>query len=1377
MAAVGVPPNISFSIQNCNSLNSSTSCEKQTKKISAILGLNTTLIFLSDIRLSNGAKIQDLEKAFACNNTAQYNLFHNSSMNKRGVGILININTMYTILDRYTDPQENILGLKLSLFGYEMWAVAIYGPNNNDNTFFDNLRSLLGRCGDTPVFLGGDWNATISTLNNQENIDIFGMNAPPSNIRSNQIYDICSTFSLTDPFRILHPDKRDFTYIPRTGRLNRSRLDFFLVSDAISNFISECNIAKELNCMLFDHKSVNLCLGKPEPGSNTNIFNSTLNSEMCGSIIQTCVIDTTLNHACPETPNIDRFKNIIGNCLETIRNINDLDLNRRCQEVEQDAGPDPALGIARADLISRLDLLLRALPTNDELSIINLTTTPEIFFEILCMNLRNELLSHQGWLKKLDNVCLNRIRSNLDRLKQDYTGNYLEIFRLEQLASEIVDKKLQSKVSNVKIFENLNSERATPVFLALTKNRSGEKLASIKKPDGSDFTSDLEREEYIVKCFEDLYKPADAGQLPDSVIDDFLGPDIVNSPLVQNSKLSQDEADWLDSPLTLAELDISVKKGKLRSAPGADGFSNRLIQKCWPYLRQPFFKYANFCYDTGILTHNFRSANIRLIPKKGDPQQLSNWRPISLLSNFYKILSRAINNRLSKFINRICSRGQKGYNTHRYAQEVLINVWEQIKYCRENNIKGAVVSIDMAKAFDTLSHQYLTKVYKFFNLGPNIIKWLLLLGNEREACISLDNKKNSRHFRLGRGRPQGDNISPTTFNFAVQILIFKLELDSGIKKIPQMVPLINDFNDNFFVKECNRETCNNESLADDNSTITVLESNSLVTVKNILLDFSNISGLKCNFEKSCVMPTFDLNPEDTEIINEVGFKITNKIKLLGVEIVNTLDNIDDIFISLRDKILNLASFWDRFKLSLAGRITVAKTFLISQLNYIGCFLKPSDDIIGSIQSILNNYVKKNLNISNNRIMTSIEDGGLGIFDLKTFLQAQRCTWIARAYRQPIDNWRFDLKLCAPNNNICLIRPCDIDRDRHPILYTMVCDYKDFYGNFSKVDGNFRNCYIFDNPAILIGPNFTETINQSTIGNYFYRQYSAALRQLRFHECFNDRNFKSMEEFERDGLRFTYAIWMTLRSSLLRARNLLTKPDPVANSRTNNIENFMISKAKGSKRFRIIIEKGTNVRFDIAASGPVLTFCRLVDLPVPVEKILRASLTVWSKTFLGNIQREFLFMLRNNYLRINTRLNAYNNEVNPTCTFCRIRDPDPQHRETFGHLFFDCHTTHSIILRLMADLFPIFDYNVVQLKEFCWFGSAIGHELLQPIFLLFWDCVRFVIYKYKLVRHLPNYNSFKNDLIFNCKTTFYSRLPYKILIDSTPVLASLAQALG
>ena len=96
------------------------------------------------------------------------------------------------------------------------------------------------------------------------------------------------------------------------------------------------------------------------------------------------------------------------------------------------------------------------------------------------------------------------------------------------------------------------------------------------------------------------------------------------------------------------------------------------------------------------------------------------------------------------------------------------------------------MAVDMAKAFDTLSNNFLDKVFQFFGFGPSIIKWLTLLGTNRTACILLDDGSLSRIFNLERGRPQGDNISLNTFNFCVQILIFKLELDTAIVPIPRM---------------------------------------------------------------------------------------------------------------------------------------------------------------------------------------------------------------------------------------------------------------------------------------------------------------------------------------------------------------------------------------------------------------------------------------------------------------------------------------------------------------------------------------------------------------------------------------------------------------
>jgi hypothetical protein len=474
-------------------------------------------------------------------------------------------------------------------------------------------------------------------------------------------------------------------------------------------------------------------------------------------------------------------------------------------------------------------------------------------------------------------------------------------------------------------------------------------------------------------------------------IEDFLGDTILNNPVVQNSKITVQERKELESPLTLEELDESLLNCNLKSAPGADGFSNKLIKKCWKYLRIPLHNYANYCFVSGILTPNFRSACIKLIPKKGDTTAIKNWRPISLLSNMYKVLSRAINSRLKKIVDRICSRAQKGYNSNRYVQEVLINVCESIAHCKTNNIRGSVLAVDMAKAFDSLDHKFINAVYKFFGLGNNMIKWLTLLGNKRTACIKMSNGSNSKSFDIETGSAQGDNPSPNIF-FCEQILIFKLELDDNISRIPRPPPIRLIEGGGVYSAECNRETDVNESLVDDNTVLSLINRNSLITIKNSLNAFAGISGLQCNFDKTALLPIFPVTEEERRWITEAGFTIST---LLGADITAEPSELTKNFERIRTKILSLINYWSRFKLSLPGRLAIAKTFLVSQLNYLGSVFKPDPNQTNEIQYMINNFIRRNLKISEERMYLPTNKGGVGFFNLEEFLGAQRCTWIFR----------------------------------------------------------------------------------------------------------------------------------------------------------------------------------------------------------------------------------------------------------------------------------------------------------------------------------------------------------------------------------------------
>jgi hypothetical protein len=258
----------------------------------------------------------------------------------------------------------------------------------------------------------------------------------------------------------------------------------------------------------------------------------------------------------------------------------------------------------------------------------------------------------------------------------------------------------------------------------------------------------------------------------------------------------------------------------------------------------------------------------------------------------------------------------------------------------------------MAKAFDTLAHGFLREVFKLFNMGPQMIRWLTLLGENRSACIILDDGSYSRNFKLDRGRAQGDNISPNTFNFGEQILILKIELDpniTGIWQNFQIPPYIATNSNPLFMYESRGETTKNESLADDNTTLMELTENNLCNLRETLEKLGDMSGLRCNYNKTLIIPI----GANTVVPNNLhGFTVSNKIKLLGLEISNDLSKLSENFVAIKDKILSLILFWEWFNLTLPGRISIIKTLLLPQLNYLGSFLTPDEETLKNFLTTL-----------------------------------------------------------------------------------------------------------------------------------------------------------------------------------------------------------------------------------------------------------------------------------------------------------------------------------------------------------------------------------------------------------------------------------------
>ena len=125
--------NLSVSAQNCNSLNVSALAKNTKSKVTAIMSLNSDIIFLSDIRLGNKAgHVSDLFRL-------KYRFYHHSTQAKRGVAILIRNDRDFTLTQVIKDGEENCILLEGSIAGKNVILASVYGPNEDNKMVFEFL--------------------------------------------------------------------------------------------------------------------------------------------------------------------------------------------------------------------------------------------------------------------------------------------------------------------------------------------------------------------------------------------------------------------------------------------------------------------------------------------------------------------------------------------------------------------------------------------------------------------------------------------------------------------------------------------------------------------------------------------------------------------------------------------------------------------------------------------------------------------------------------------------------------------------------------------------------------------------------------------------------------------------------------------------------------------------------------------------------------------------------------------------------------------------------------------------------------------------------------------------------------------------------------
>jgi hypothetical protein len=161
-------------------------------------------------------------------------------------------------------------------------------------------------------------------------------------------------------------------------------------------------------------------------------------------------------------------------------------------------------------------------------------------------------------------------------------------------------------------------------------------------------------------------------------------------------------------PVTEIEIAETVKNFKGKYLADTDGIPDFMVKKCIEVVKMPLAHIYNAFLEAGIFQERFKIAKVTP-HTKGDMGNMGNFRPISLLCVFLKILEKLMYNRLLSFLTRntILTEAQYGFRKNRSTETAIQSFLASIQEAIENNENQIGIFCDLTKAYDAINHDTL----------------------------------------------------------------------------------------------------------------------------------------------------------------------------------------------------------------------------------------------------------------------------------------------------------------------------------------------------------------------------------------------------------------------------------------------------------------------------------------------------------------------------------------------------------------------------------------------------------------------------------------------------------------------------------------------
>ena len=175
--------------------------------------------------------------------------------------------------------------------------------------------------------------------------------------------------------------------------------------------------------------------------------------------------------------------------------------------------------------------------------------------------------------------------------------------------------------------------------------------------------------------------------------------------------------------------------------------------------------------ENGTFPDKLNIARIIPLCKAGDRANISNYRPISVLPCFSKMLERIMYNRLYKYLatEKILYPKQFGFQRGHSTEHAIVKLANQIYESFERNKYTLGVFIDLSKAFDTVNHSVLIKKLQMYGVRGVNLAWFCSYLANRKQYILLGHDRKTGTQNILYGVPQGSILGPLLFCYMLTI--------------------------------------------------------------------------------------------------------------------------------------------------------------------------------------------------------------------------------------------------------------------------------------------------------------------------------------------------------------------------------------------------------------------------------------------------------------------------------------------------------------------------------------------------------------------------------------------------------------------------------